>query len=258
VSLHSLFDLHGKVAVVTGAGRGMGRATCMALAAAGASVVVSDLEGAAAESVAAEISPDGARALGVACDVGDDAALERLVDAATSRFGHIDILVCNAGIAAHVGPLATATDVQYARTMEINLRSAWKLTSQVTPGMVARHDGAIVLTSSIAGLRGNKAVGLYSMSKAGMAALARNLAVELGPHNVRANAVSPGLIATEFVRGLTDQPEVAERRKAQTPLRRFGTPEEIAGTVLYLVSPAGAFTTGQNIVVDGGTTVNDG
>lgn len=257
-TIHPFFDLRGKVALITAGGRGMGRASSFALAQAGANVVVSDLDPDAAAAVAAEIDRAGSTALGLGCDVAQDAELQRLVEATTQRFGRIDILVCNAGVAAHAGPLASASDAQYARTMDINLRSAWKLTSLVTPGMVARRDGAIVLTSSIAGLRGNKAVGLYSMSKAGLAALARNLAVELGPHNVRANAVSPGMIETEFVRAVTEQPELAERRRAQTPLRRFGTSEEIAGTVLYLVSPAGAFTTGQNIAVDGGTSVSDG
>ncbi len=252
------FDLHGKVALVTAAGRGIGLATSLALAQAGARLVVTDLDGAAADAVAATITALGGVALALTCDVGCDADLQRVVDLALQRFGRIDILVCNAGVMAHVGPLDSASDLQYAQTLDINLRSAWKLTSLVTPGMALRRDGSIVLTSSIAGLRGNKAVGLYAISKAGIAALARNIAVELGPFNVRANAVSPGLIGTEFVRGLTEQPDLAERRRAQTPLRRFGTAEEIAGTVLYLVSSAGAFTTGQNLVVDGGTSISDG
>lgn len=199
-TIHPFFDLRGKVALITAGGRGMGRASSFALAQAGANVVVSDLDPDAAAAVAAEIDRAGSTAFGLGCDVAQDAELQRLVEATTQRFGRIDIVVCNAGVAAHAGPLASASDAQYARTMDINLRSAWKLTSLVTPGMVARRDGAIVLTSSIAGLRGNKAVGLYSMSTAGLAALARNLAVELGPHNVRANAVSPGMIETEFVR----------------------------------------------------------
>jgi NAD(P)-dependent dehydrogenase (short-subunit alcohol dehydrogenase family) len=254
----ALFDIGDKVALVTGAGRGMGRAACVALADAGACIVASDLDEAAAAQVAEAIVATGGRGLGVACDVGDDGALQHLVDAASAHFGHIDILVSHAGVVAHTGPVRDATDAQYARTLDVNLRSAWKLTSLIAPGMISRRDGAIVLTSSIAGLRGSQAVGLYSVSKAGLAALARNLAVELGPHNVRVNAISPGLISTDFVRGITDQTELMEKRKAQTPLRRLGTAEEIAGTILYLVSPAGAFTTGQNIVVDGGTTISDG
>jgi len=224
----------------------------------GARVVASDLDLPGAQAVAHEINATGEEAIALPCDVADDAALARAVDAATERFGRIDVLVCNAGIAPHLGPLAQADDAHYRQTMDVNLRSAWKLTSLVTPGMVARRDGVVILVSSIAGVRGNKALGLYSLSKAAVASLARNLAVELGPSNVRANALSPGVVTTEFAKGLTDNPAFVERRVAQTPLRRFGTPDEIAAAAVFLASPGGAFITGQNLVIDGGTTIGDG
>lgn len=253
-----LFSLCGRVALVTGAARGIGRSTALAMARGGAHVVVSDLDAQGAMAVAAEIAALGGEALAIECDVADDEALRRMVQDATNRFGRIDILVCNAGIAPHLGPLAGASDDDYRRTLDVNLRSAWKLTSLVTPCMVERREGAIVLISSIAGVRGNKALGLYSLSKAGVAALARNIAVELGPYNVRANALSPGVVTTEFAKGLTDNAEFVARRVAQTPLRRFGTPDEIAASAVFLASPGGAFITGQNLVIDGGTTIGDG
>lgn len=253
-----LFSLHGRVVLVTGAARGIGRSTALAMARQGARVVVSDRDARGAHVVAEEITALGEQALGIECDVVDDLMLRQMVKRATDRFGRIDILVCNAGIAPHLGPLADASDDDYRKTLEVNLRSTWKLTSLVTPGMAERRDGVVVLISSIAGVRGNKALGLYSLSKAAVAALARNIAVELGPHNVRANALSPGVVTTEFAKGLTDHPEFVARRVAQTPLRRFGTPDEIAAAAVFLASPGGAFITGQNLVIDGGTTIGDG
>lgn len=252
------FGLAGRVAVVTGAAQGIGRATALALGRAGARVVVSDLSGEGAAAVAVEIGRQGGEALHQRCDVAQDDDLRTLCGLAERAWGRIDILVCNAGIAPHAGPLADATDDEYRDTMDVNIRSTWKLTSLVSPGMKARRDGSIILMASLSSVRGNQSLGLYSLSKAAVASLARNLAVQLGPHNVRANAISPGVIETQFARPLTERPDAAQRRVAQTPLRRFGTPEEIAGTVVYLASPAGAFVTGQNLVVDGGTSIGDG
>jgi len=257
-TLAALFGLPGQVAVVTAAGRGIGRATALWLARAGAKVAVSDLDAAAAESTAQAIADEGGQALAQTCDVALDDDLQRLVDRVQAQWGGIDSLVCNAGISPHVGPLAAASDAHYARTMDVNLRSAWKLCSLVTPGMVQRGAGAVVFTASIAALRGSSVVGLYGVSKAGLVALARNLAVELGPLHVRVNAVLPGMVQTDFVRPVLANPETAARRRAATPLRRFGQADEVAATVLYLLSPAGAFTTGQGIVVDGGTLITDG
>jgi len=253
----SMFDLDGKVALVTGASSGIGRATAIQLARHGARVVVSSIDLPGCGRVCNEIAGWGGEAMAVGCDVGVPGQLDDLRAAALERWGRIDILVCNAGVAPHMGPLADASDADYDRTMEINLRSAMRLCNKVIPGMVGHGGGSVVIVSSIAGVRGNKALGLYGMSKAASAQLARNLAVEWGPNNVRVNAVSPGVITTDFAKALTDSPEVAAVRLGKTPLRRFGRAEEVAATIVFLSAPSGAFMTGQNLIVDGGTTISD-
>jgi len=257
-STSTLFDLHDRVALVTGATRGIGRAIAEELARAGARVVISSNEADACERVAAEMRAAGWSATGICCDVSSRPQVTALAADAERWQGRIDILVCNAGVAPHMGPIAAASDADWELTMTVNLRSIIWLTGLVIPGMAARGGGSVILTSSLSGLRGNKSLGLYGVSKAGCAQLARNLAVEWGPKNVRVNAISPGLIATEFARPLTDNAEVLARRLALTPLRRTGSPAEIAGVAVLLAAPAGAFITGQNLVVDGGTLIGDG
>lgn len=254
----SLFDLRGQVALITGATRGLGRAIAGRMAEAGARVIVSSEDGTACDNTVSQLRASGHEAIGIPCDVSRRSAVEALVAHALERCGRIDTLVCNAGVAPHMGPIGTASDADWELTLTVNLRSVLWLTSLVIPGMAGRGGGSVIITSSIAGIRGNKAIGLYSLSKAGGAALARNLAVEWGPQNVRVNAISPGLIRTEFARPLLDDPEILARRLALTPLRRAGEPDEIAGVAVMLAAPAGAFITGQNIVVDGGTTIGDG
>ncbi|MES2259954.1 MAG: SDR family oxidoreductase [Pseudomonadota bacterium] len=254
----AMFSLAGKVALVTGASRGIGRAIAREMAAAGASVLVSDIDIHGCGQVAQELRAGGAQAWALPCDVVDAAQLQALADATLERAGRIDILVCNAGVAPHAGPLVTASDADYMLTMEVNLRSNLRLCNMVIPQMAARRDGVVIIMSSIAGVRGNKAIGLYGLSKAANAQLARNLAVEWGPDNIRVNAISPGVIDTEFARPIAGDAERAAKRIALTPLRRFGTAREIAGVALFLASEAGQFVTGQNLVVDGGTTIGDG
>jgi NAD(P)-dependent dehydrogenase (short-subunit alcohol dehydrogenase family) len=254
----ALFDLAGKVALVTGATRGIGLAIAAEMAAAGARAVISSNEPEACAQAAAGLRARGLDVIGLPCDVGERAQLEQLVAAALAQRQRIDILVCNAGIAPHAGPIAAASDRDWDRTMTVNLRSMLWLTSLVIPAMAERRDGVVILTASLSSLRGNKAIGLYGLSKAGVAQLARNLAVEWGPSNVRVNAISPGVIATEFARPLTDNAAVLERRLSLTPLRRLGEPHEIAGVAVMLAARAGGFMTGQNLVVDGGTLISDG
>ena len=252
------FSLVGRVAVVTGGTRGIGFASARLLGQAGAAVVVSGEDAAACEQAASVLRAEGLVASGVRCDVADRAQVDALAAQVIERHGRIDVLVCNAGIAPHMGPIATASADDYERTMTVNLRSALWLTSAVIPHMARGGGGSVVLMSSIAGIRGNRGLGVYSLSKAGLAALARNLAVEWGSLQIRVNAISPGVVQTEFARPLTDNDAAMQRRLALTPLRRTGTPEEVAGAVLYLASPAGAFVTGHNLIVDGGTTIGDG
>lgn len=252
-----LFDLSGKTALITGAHRGIGFAVAQEMGRAGAKVAICSNDGDGVTAATAQLRADGIEALGVTCDVGTDSELDRLTVEAESAFGPIDILVCNAGINPHFGPMAIATDEEYDATMRINLRSAVKLCNRVVPKMAERGDGVVILTSSLSGLRGNAKIGVYALSKAAIAQLARNLAVEYGPRNVRVNAISPGLIRTEFAAPIMGNPEGLAKRLEKTPLRRVGEAREIAGTAVYLASPAGAFTTGHNLVVDGGTLIAD-
>lgn len=243
---------------MTGASSGIGRAIAEEMALAGARVLVSSDDARGYEAVAGALREAGLTADALPCDVSTEAACAELARAALALADRVDVLVCNAGVAPHFGPLASATEADYQLTMNVNLRSNLWLCNALIPQMAERRDGAIVLMSSIAGLRGNGAIGLYALSRAANAQLARNLAVEWGPANVRVNAVSPGVIATDFARPITADPARAAKRLAATPLRRFGEPREVAGAVLFLAAPAGAFVTGQNLVVDGGTLIGDG
>ncbi len=248
-----MFDLSGKGAIVTGSTRGIGRAIAEGLIAQGARVVVSSEDAEDTARAAEELGQPG-----VACDVADDAALARLVDFALAELGGIDVLVCNAGITGQAGPFADIDMDDYARVMAINLRSQVVLTGLALPHIAARSGGAAVLVASLSGLRGNGRINAYALAKAGVAQLARNLAVEWGPRNVRVNAISPGFIATELSEPLLADEAFMARRLGQTPLRRPGTPQEVAGAAVFLASSAGAFVTGHNLVVDGGTLITDG
>jgi NAD(P)-dependent dehydrogenase (short-subunit alcohol dehydrogenase family) len=252
-----LFTLTGKVALITGAHRGIGYAIAEEMCRAGARVAICSNDAAGISDAASRLIEQGIEAIGIACDVGIDADLDRLVGETEAALGPIDILVCNAGINPHFGPMAAATDEEYDAIMRINLRSAVQLTNRVVPKMAERRDGAVILTSSLSGLRGNARIGVYALSKAALAQHARNLAVEFGPQNVRINAISPGLIRTEFATPILGNEEGLKTRLAKTPLRRVGEAREIAGAAVFLASPAGAFVTGHNLVVDGGTLISD-
>jgi NAD(P)-dependent dehydrogenase (short-subunit alcohol dehydrogenase family) len=196
-------------------------------------------------------------ATGIPCDVADDAAIAALVAQTTERFGGIDILVSNAGI--NGGPSSDPLDMtSFDRAMAVNLRSMVVLTKHALPVMAGRAGASAILTASIAGLRGNGRIEAYAMAKAGVAQLARNLAVQWGPKGVRTNAIAPGLIATRFADGLMSDQAFMARRLQMTPLRRVGQPHEIAGAAVFLAAPAGGFVNGQVLVVDGGTVITDG
>jgi hypothetical protein len=253
-----MFDLTGKTAIITGATRGIGRAIAEQMALHGAQVVISSRKADACQAVADQINQAAGRhdlALALPCNIGVKEQLKSLVDESLRHFGKIDILVCNAAANVHHGPSATIGDEAFAKIIDTNLKSTHWLCHMVLPGMVQRRDGAIVVVSSIAGLRGSKEIGTYGISKAGEIALVRNLAVEFGQFNIRANAIAPGLIKTDFARALWENPAYLNERINATPLRRIGEPLDIAGAALFLVSKASAFMTGQVLVVDGGVTV---
>ncbi|WP_315809901.1 glucose 1-dehydrogenase [Pseudomonas sp. C9-3] len=256
--MSDLFNLTGKIALITGGTRGIGLAVARELGRAGAKVIINSEDADTSSQAAAELVDAGIEAYALVADLRFQPSVADLAKQALELFGRVDILVCNAGVAPHMGALLTASDADWDLTFTVNLRSAMWLTSYLLPAMAKHGGGSVILMSSIAGVRGNKSLGLYGMSKAGLAQLARNLAVEWGPSNIRVNAISPGVIQTEFARPLTDNPEVVQRRIALTPLRRFGCPEEVAALAVLLAAPGGAFISGQNIIVDGGTTVGDG
>jgi NAD(P)-dependent dehydrogenase (short-subunit alcohol dehydrogenase family) len=248
-----LFDLSGKVAVVTGGSRGIGRAICERMAEHGAKVVVSSRKLDACQVVVDAIKGRGGEAVAVACNIGRKPELQGLVDKATETYGGVDILVCNAAINPHFGPAMGIADDIFDKMMATNIKSNMWLSHMAIPSMEARGGGAIIIISSIGGYRGSVNLGAYAITKAADIQLARNLAVEWGPKNIRVNAIAPGLVRTDFARALWEDPVNYKKRTRDTPLKRIGEPDEIAGAAIFLASPAGSFTTGQSFVIDGGT-----
>jgi NAD(P)-dependent dehydrogenase (short-subunit alcohol dehydrogenase family) len=249
-----LFSCEGQVAIVTGAATGIGRSCAAALAGAGAAVMLAGLGD--LDAPAQELAGDGSDVGVFACDVTDAAQLIALVEATRARWGRIDTVVANAGAALDQPDGADAIEAMDAM-FDLHVRSVVRLAELALPVMAGRAGGAFIVMSSLAGLRGNRVLTGYGVTKAANAQLVRNLAVQWGSRGIRANAISPGVIATDFARPITDDADAAGTRLAKTPLGRFGTPEEVAGAVVWLASDAGAFVTGQNIVIDGGTLISD-
>ena len=254
----SLFDLTGKVALITGSSRGIGRAIALRMAEHGARVVVSSRKQDACQTVVDEIATAHGpnRAVAIAASISSKDALETLVRKTETRFGAIDILVCNAASNPYFGPLAGIGDDQFRKILDNNILSNHWLIQLTAPKMIERQDGAIIIVSSIGGLKGSPSIGAYNISKAADMQLARNYAVEYGPHNVRVNCIAPGLVRTDFARALWENPTTLKAATATAPLRRIGEPDEIAGAAVFLASPAGRFVTGQTLVVDGGVTIS--
>jgi NAD(P)-dependent dehydrogenase (short-subunit alcohol dehydrogenase family) len=254
----SLFDLTGKTALITGATRGIGKAIATQMAAHGARVVISSRKPESCAEVAAQISAAGGQAFAHACHIGHKEELQALVDATLSKWGQIDIVVCNAATNPTFGPSIKTSDEAFDKVMRTNLHSNVWLCNMTLPAMAQRKDGVIIIVSSVGGFIGTALLGAYSISKAADMQLARNLAVEWGPHNIRVNCIAPGVIRTQFARALWADPVRAAAIARLYPLRRLGEPDDVAGTAVLLASRAGNFITGQTIVIDGGGLISRG
>lgn len=252
-----LFDLTEKIALITGASSGMGRAIAEAMGLHGARIIITSNDKEGIENSVHSFKNQDIDVVGSPCDLSKKEDIDRLFERSIEAFGRVDILVSGVGMAP-VGGLMDIDADTFDKIMHLNLQAAIYLTQLVLPSMQAQKDGVLIYLASIAGVRGNKNLGLYGISKAGLIQLVKNLAVEYGPDNIRTNAISPGLINTPFSQGLMNNREFMQKRLSQTPLRKVGEVEEIAGVAVLLASKAGGFITGQNIIVDGGTTISDG
>ena len=252
----SLFDLTGKTAIVTGSTRGIGKAIAYRMAQHGANVVVSSRKADACEATTAEINAAfPGTAISIPCNIAYKEQLQSLVDKTRDAFGPVDALVCNAAVNPYAGSMLNCPDDAFDKIMGSNIRSNHWLCNMVLPEMKERGDGSITIISSVGGLRGTEILGAYAISKAADMQLARNIAVEFGPFNIRANSIAPGLVRTDFARYLWENPDILRRSTERAPLRRIGESDEIAGVAVMLASKAGAFTTGQTFVIDGGATI---
>ncbi len=251
----SLFSLENKVALITGSTKGIGKAIAERMAEQGAKVVISSRNQEACDEVAAGINESGGTAKGIACNINYQEQLQELVAKSREAFGTIDTLVCNAALNPYFGPSQDIPDAAFDKVMHANIGSVHRLCQLVIPGMAESGGGAVIIVSSIGGLKGTDSLGAYAISKAADMQIARNLAVEWGPRNVRVNCIAPGLIRTDFARALWENPDIYEATVSKYPLRRIGEPDEIAGAAVMLASAAGSFTTGQTLVIDGGGTI---
>lgn len=256
----SLFDMTGQVALITGSSRGIGKATAEEMAAQGAKVVISSRKQDACDATAAEINARHGKgtAISVAANISSKEDLQNLVDETRTAFGKITALVCNAASNPYYGPGLGISDDQFRKIMDNNILSNHWLVGMVAPEMLDRGEGSITIVSSIGGIKGSTIIGAYCISKAADMQMARNFATEFGPQGVRVNCVAPGLVRTDMARALWEDAETLKRSTAVAALKRIGEPPEIAGAVVFLASRAGAFTTGQTIVCDGGATITGG
>jgi len=250
-----LFDLTGKVALVTGSTRGIGKSIAEELARAGAKVSISSRKAEACEQTLTEFRKQGFDAIAQPCNVSRKEELQALVDATQKKWGHIDIVCANAASNPYYGPLTGIPDDAFDKIFRNNVQSSLWLASMTLPGMAERKNGSFIIVGSIGGILANTVIGAYGMSKAADHHLVRNLAAEWGPKNVRVNAIAPGLVRTEFAKALWEDDKRRAEREQATPLRRLGEPRDIGGIAVFLASEAAAFMTGQVIVADGGVTI---
>lgn len=249
------FSLQGRVAIVTGASRGIGRAIALRLARAGARVVLSSRKLDGVQAVADEIEAAGCRALAVQAHMGRTEEVQALVAQTMERFGRVDVAISNAGTNPHFGPLLTADEGQWDKILDINAKGAFRLVKAVVPVMQAQGGGKFIAVASLAGLRPSPGMGLYGISKAALILLTQQLAMELGPANIQANVIAPGIIRTGFSQVLWQTPAISEAVLGRMPAGRFGEVQDVAGLALFLASPASDYVTGAVFVVDGGLSV---
>lgn len=254
----SQFDLTGKVALITGASRGIGQAIAEAFSAAGAKVVLASRKQAALDAAAETIRGAGGEALAVAAHTGEPEAVQALVKQAVDTFGGVDILVNNAGTNPHFGPILTSEDSHWDKILDVNLKGYFRMVKACVDPMKARGGGKVINIASVAGLAPQPGMGVYSVSKAGVLMLTQVLAVELAPFNIQVNAIAPGFVKTQFSRVLWETPQLSEMISSHIPQKRIAEPGEIVGAALYLASPASSFTTGSIMVVDGGQVPGGG
>ena len=254
---HALFDLTGKVALISGASRGIGETIAKAYAAAGATVVLSSRKQDGVDAVAAAITAAGGTALAVAAHTGEAAAVQNLVTRAVDAFGGIDILVNNAATNPHFGPIMTAQESHWDKILDVNVKGYFPLAPACVPSMQRRGGGKIINLASVAGKTPLPGMGIYCVSKAAVFMLTEVLAAELAADNIQVNAIAPGFIKTAFSRAIWDNPTLHDAVKQAIPQRRLGATEELVGMALYLASPASSFTTGATMVIDGGQLLHN-
>ena len=252
-----IFDLTGKVALLTGASKGMGKSMAQGLADHGAKVVVSSRKQDACDEAAAEINQACGedRAIGIACNAGYKDQLQALVDETRSRLGPIDVLIGNAGVNPFYGSMADLPDEAFDKIMSTNVKANHWLCQMVAPDMIEKGRGSMMITASTGAFHASETLGAYGISKLADIALVRNLALELGPKGVRVNAICPGLIKTDFAKALWDNPEAAQRANEQIPLRRLGESDDLQGLAVFLASDASSYITGQALTVCGGSNM---
>ena len=255
--MSSRFDLTGKVAIVTGASRGIGEAIAATLAEAGASVVVASRKLDSVEAVAAGIRAHGGAALAVAAHTGDPAAVAALVTATLGAFGGVDILVNNDATNPHFGPLLTADESHWDKTFDVNVKGYLRMVKACVPSMQARGGGKVINIASIAGKIPQPGMGVYCVSKAGVIMLTEVLAAELAAFNIQVNAIAPGFVKTKFSAAIWANPAMNAAVLAGIPQQRMAEPAEIAGMAHYLAAPASSFVTGATMLVDGGQAVGN-
>ncbi|MFL2720349.1 MAG: SDR family NAD(P)-dependent oxidoreductase [Gammaproteobacteria bacterium] len=254
----SLFNLKNKSILITGSSRGIGKSIAHQCALHGANVIISSRKLDACEKTANEINNEVGNevAFPIAANISDESQLDLLVESTRKQLGKIDVLICNAATNPFMGSMLDMPSEKFDKVMNNNIKSNQVLCNLVLPEMIDRNDGAIIIISSIAAIKGSPILGAYNISKAADVMIVKNIAAEFGNKNIRANSIAPGLIKTDFAKALWENPDILKAVLSTTPMQRIGEPNEIAGVAVMLASDAGNYINGQTIVVDGGTTIS--